>query len=110
MFPADAHLLVVLEHIRSIVRNYVNTLDHIEEMLRQQLVQAIGKEISSQDFADYMRFNDKKIFKREYLPRPFSYTVRLPDHYPEGVVSILDKKVAEPALTHVRYVKRAFKF
>jgi hypothetical protein len=58
-------------------------------MLRDQLTQAIGKVLNQHDFTEYMNFHNKRLFRREFEPRPFSVPVRMPDHYPEGVVSIL---------------------
>jgi hypothetical protein len=59
-------------------------LDAIEEMLRQQLIAAIGKEVGPVDFTNYMVYHNRKMFRPQYVPVPFAYAVRLPDHYPEG--------------------------
>jgi hypothetical protein len=32
-----------------------------------------------------MEFHNTRIFLPEYEPKPFSYPVRLPDHFPEGM-------------------------
>jgi ubiquitin len=65
-----------------------SAVTNIEDMLKQQLVQAIGKEISTQDFTDYMTFHYRRLFADDYQPCGFSYAVRRPDHQPEGTVSI----------------------
>lgn len=70
-------------------------VDHIEDMLRKQLIAAIGtlaysgsycvgKEVTPVDFAHYMNFHNRRMFRDKYEPAPFSWAVRLPDHYPEG--------------------------
>lgn len=58
-------------------------VDFIEDMLRLQLVAAIGKTVTSQDFANYLNFHYRKIFRNIYRPQAFSYAIRRPDHYPE---------------------------
>lgn len=104
--PGEGIFLCLLLHIRRAGQIYSVCVDHIEQMLRQQLIDAIGKVVTAKDFTEYMRYNDKVMFKREFQPKPFSYAVRLPDHYPEGVVSINynndDGTVSEPILTNVR--------
>jgi hypothetical protein len=76
-------------------------------MLYKQLLAAIGKEVTPTDFANYMVFHNRKLFKPEYEPRPFSYAIRLPDHYPEGTVGVDIEHpgggLAEPVQTIVRY-------
>lgn len=108
MTPAEGVFLAVLQHIRQNIQTYLLSVDHVEAMLRKQLAQAIGKEVTAKDFTEYMRYNDRLLFKREFQPRPFSYAVRLPDHYPEGIVSIHcnndDGSVSDPLLTNVRHV------
>jgi hypothetical protein len=59
-------------------------VDFIEHMLRQQLISAIGKELTPKEFGEYMKFHNRKLFKPIYTPKPFCYAVRVPDHYPEG--------------------------
>lgn len=76
-------------------------------MLYKQLNAAIGKEVSPTDFADYMRFHNRKLFREKYEPRPFCYAVRRPEHYPEGVISIeaTTSGLPEPILTSVRSIE-----
>lgn len=75
-------------------------------MLYKQLLAAIGKEVTPVDFANYMVFHNRKLFKPEYEPRPFSYAIRLPEHYPEGTIGIdvqhPDGSITEPIQTIVR--------
>ncbi len=63
-------------------------MDYIEDMLRSQLVAAIGKIVTPQDFGNYMRFHYRKLYLDEYAPQLFCYAVRRPNHYPEGTLSI----------------------
>jgi hypothetical protein len=49
-----------------------------------QLVAAIGHEVTPVDFANYQRYHNRKLLRDEYVPRPFMYAIRRPDHDPEG--------------------------
>lgn len=40
------------------------------------------------DFAQYMRYHNRKLYRECFEPKPFCYAIRRPDHYPEGVISI----------------------
>jgi hypothetical protein len=84
----EAALLVTLLHLRRVCRQLADGVDYIEGMLRQQLIDAIGKEVTPADFASYMEFHHRKLVKPELRPLPFSYAIRRPDHYPEGVLAI----------------------
>ncbi len=85
---AEAWLVVVCLHLHALAVQLTDGLNHIEELLRMQLVAAIGREVDSDDFEAYMRFHNARLFLPQYQPRPFCYAVRRPDHYPEGVLSI----------------------
>jgi len=96
MYPDDKRLITSLEakimvscyNIQNIQSRYSACIDYVEQMLRAQLIAAIGKEITPVDFANYMVFHYRKIFKEEYAPAPFSYAVRRPDRFPDGTIGI----------------------
>lgn len=111
-FPSDgslvtaveAGLLVALMHAKQVIEHFSDAVDHIENMLRTQLIAAIGKEVTPVDFGAYMEFHHRKLVKEPYRPRPFSYAVRRPDHDPEGVLAIEAEHgsaMAEPISTTV---------
>eukprot|EP01104_Vermistella_antarctica_P016952 TRINITY_DN590_c0_g1_i2.p1 TRINITY_DN590_c0_g1~~TRINITY_DN590_c0_g1_i2.p1 ORF type:complete len:948 (+),score=314.10 TRINITY_DN590_c0_g1_i2:144-2987(+) len=85
---AEVHLVVALAHVSTVVQHYSDGVDYIEDMLRKQLIAAIGKVVKPSDFAEYMEFHYRKLYKGKYEPHLFSHAIRRPDHYPEGVVSI----------------------
>ncbi|HRH00808.1 MAG TPA: hypothetical protein PLR99_31415, partial [Polyangiaceae bacterium] len=95
-FPSDGSLitavegglLVTLLHAREVCQQLAFAVDSIEDMLRKQLIAAIGKEVTPDDFNAYMEFHQRKLVKPEYRPKPFSYAIRRPEHYPEGVLAI----------------------
>jgi hypothetical protein len=100
----EAGLLVTLLHVQRVIQHHADSVDHIEQMLRNQLVSAIGKVLTPADFSAYMDFHHRKLVKEPYRPRPFSYAVRRPDHDPEGVLSIevqRGKSMPEPVATTV---------
>ena len=104
----DAMLVVLAKHAMELSTAYGDGVGFIEEMLRKQLIAAIGKEVTPAEFGEYMKFHHRKLYREEYEPRPFCYAVRRPDHYPEGTVSIEGQKdsgeVADPIYTTVRSV------
>lgn len=86
---AESRLIVVMQHIVDIVDMYRRTMEYMEEMLRTQIIAAIGREVTAQDFDKYMQFHYRKLYREEFAPRPWSMAVRrTPKHAPEGAVRI----------------------
>jgi hypothetical protein len=86
----EAKLLLVVAGLRELTVDYEQAVNFIEQMIRSQLVAAIGKEVTMRDFSQYMIFHHRKVFREEFMPRPFSYAVRRsPVHSPEGQVQIV---------------------
>jgi len=84
-----AILLLVLKDLAEVLMNVSGGIVYIEQMIRTQLVAAIGKEVTAADFAKYMDFHNRKLFKAHRQPRPFSFAVRRSVHHsPEGLVRI----------------------
>mmetsp|Transcript_23498 Transcript_23498/g.34649 ORF Transcript_23498/g.34649 Transcript_23498/m.34649 type:complete len:709 (+) Transcript_23498:430-2556(+) len=110
---AEASLVLLSHHIGSIAEHYCNGVGYIEEMLRSQLVSAIGKEIQSEDFTEFILFHNRKLFKNEFVPKPFCHAIRRPGHYPDGVLSIErtgngdfgTKKNTDPVVTFMRKIE-----
>ena len=103
---AEAILLMTLLHTVDVCQRFADGVDSVEQMLRDQLAAAVGKTLTAADFAAYMDFHNRKLFKPEYRPQPFSHAVRRPDHAPEGSVSIeaeLGRGAAEPVSTVVSW-------
>jgi hypothetical protein len=103
---AEGMTLVVLGHMRSVYEQLQLSLDYVEDMLRKQLVAAIGKVVTPADFSGYMRFHNRKLFREAFQPRAFCYAVRRSAaHSPEGTVSIEeqlnDGSIASPIDTIV---------
>lgn len=84
----EARVCLAVGHLRNLTAYFEAGVDCIESMLRKQLIGSIGKEVSAVDFGNYMVYHNRKFFRAPYQPKPFSYAVRRPDHYPEGVITI----------------------
>jgi hypothetical protein len=107
----EAGVLVVMLHVQRLGQSFADGVDYIELMLRRQLIAAVGKELTPLDFANYMRFHNRKLYRAGFEPRPFCYAIRRPAHYPEGTLSIeavthgeVAGQNAEPIVSHVRQV------
>jgi hypothetical protein len=100
---AAAMLMVGCLHSCAIAQHVSDGLGYIEDMLQQQLFAAIGKHIQPKDFAEYMSFHHKKLFHSRFVPAPFCYAIRRPDHYPDGTLAIEDSS-GEPVSTITRRV------
>ncbi len=102
---AEANILVATEHLQTLSHYLAAGVDYIEELLRKQLVAAIGKEVTAVDFTKYMAYHNSRIFRKEYQSKPFCYAIRRPDHSPEGVVALEvtleDGSISQPVETIV---------
>eukprot|EP01032_Pedospumella_encystans_P022376 gene22376-25352_t len=56
----EAKLEAVMDLIDELGHSYLLSIDFLENMIRKQLVAAIGKTVSAQDFAQYMTFHNRK--------------------------------------------------
>merc|ERR1712166_330661 len=73
---ADAIVGVVLRHMTDVIDTYNQAIQYVEDMLRDQLIAAIGKEVTPDQFAEYMSYHNNKLFKPEFAPKPMSYAIR----------------------------------
>lgn len=86
---AEAKLVLMCCHLEQLGRQYEDSVDYIEDMLKKQLVAAIGKEVKSEDFYQFMRFQyQNKLCGEAHSPNPFCFAVRRPGYYPDGILSI----------------------
>ena len=106
--PDQISLGISIRHLRSLPRKMELSLDYIEHLLKTQLFQAIGKHVSANDFDKFMQFHNQRFFDGEYAPQPFSYSVRRPGYYPDGVISIGTREEGnlEPIETLVRKIPK----
>ena len=110
--PLEFNMGVICEHTRRLVRQLSDCVLYVEGMLRLQLVAAIVKEVGKFDLDKFVRYHNEKLFN----PRPeqFCYTIRRPEHYPDGILGIEEevfhdgKSVDEFISTHVREVASVY--
>ena len=116
VFPRDATvitaveavLLVTLRHLCRVGLQLADAVAYVEDLLRTQLIAAIGKEVTPADFASYMEFHHRKLVKPAFRPQPFSYAIRRPEHDPEGVLAIEAARggaIADAISTTVRHTE-----
>eukprot|EP00026_Physarum_polycephalum_P002207 Phypoly_transcript_02212.p1 GENE.Phypoly_transcript_02212~~Phypoly_transcript_02212.p1 ORF type:complete len:944 (+),score=196.07 Phypoly_transcript_02212:68-2899(+) len=106
----EANVVVTLLHLNRVTESYSEGVDFIEDMLYKQLVAAIGKVVTPVDFSNYLAFHNRKIFNEAYRPQAFSYAIRRPEHYPEGVLSIeaqLDDGILSSPITTIVAERKA---
>lgn len=84
----ESKLIVLCKQFQNISKYYQNGINFIEKMLENQIIQAIGKEISELEFEEFMNYHYQKIFKLKYKPKAFSYPIRRKNKNPEGFLSI----------------------
>merc|ERR1712137_602339 len=99
----DASMIMVLTHCGEVCVQWNESIDYIESMIREKLIAAIGQKVSPTEFAEYMRFHNRKLFADDYMPSPFCFAVRRSEkHSPEGTVSLEGSSVgssAQPIVT-----------
>eukprot|EP00949_MAST-11_sp_MAST-11-sp1_P002411 g2411.t1 len=75
----------------SLCSDSVRCIGEVEQMLFDQMVDAVGKILDAKDFRDYMEFHSRNLFLPEYAPRAFSHTIRRGPHSAAcGILSIED--------------------
>jgi hypothetical protein len=108
---AEAQLLLLATHLSRLVQCAHDGVDYVEELLRWQLIAAIGKEVLTVSvvamsschsgyfvgFCAIPALAGRRMFAHEFWPLPFSYAVRRPDHAPEGVISLEELHRSAPS-------------
>ena len=87
----------------------MDSVNYIENLLRNQLVEAIGKEVTAHGFETFLRHHYQKLFGAASAPKIFTYAVRRPQHFPDGILSIEGTAATrsdhnEPIQTFVRHI------
>ena len=85
---SEAALLLCMNHSIDLTNSFLDSVNYVENMLRDQLISAIGKFVSPLDFSNYMAFHNLRLFRKDYLPVPFCYSIRRPGHSPDGILSL----------------------
>lgn len=99
---SEAKTTLLMIHLSTLAASFHESVEYIEFMLESQLIAAIGKSLQPSDFEDFFRSYLKKFLIHEFQPQPFCYSIRRPNHYPDGILSIESEhieKQTEPILT-----------
>jgi len=83
---SEASLVVLSSHMIELHQQYTNSIGYIEEMLKKQLIAAVGKEVGSHDLDQFMSYHNSRLLTLP--PRSFCYAIQRPHHSPEGILSI----------------------
>jgi len=104
----EAQIFLILTESSKLTEVYGLCINYIENMLKTQLITAIGKKVTPKDFDQFMRFHNRKLFLEQYCPKPFCYSIRRSeDHSPEGLLSIEATNTADsidPCFTYVKHI------
>jgi hypothetical protein len=107
---AEASVVVLCEHSQYLSHQYVKSITYMEQMLEDQLIQAIGKRVTAADLEEFARFHNSKLLSPP--PKPFCHAIGQPNRYPFGMLSIEAKKCntdstvkPEPIQTMIRHMK-----
>jgi len=100
----EAAIVLVLSHVEELTVQYLDGIGYVEDLLMKQLIQAIGRRVTADDFNDFMRFHSKRFFGPDYVPKPFSHAIRQPEEHPVGVLSVERANgKREPAETLIKH-------
>jgi len=87
--PAEAAIVATFKHCSDVCKQYGESIEYIEELLRKKLIQAIGKQVTPTDFWDFMDFHNQRLLDNRYCPAQFHYAIRRSmEHSPEGTISL----------------------
>eukprot|EP00284_Hemiselmis_tepida_P013833 CAMPEP_0174915388 /NCGR_PEP_ID=MMETSP1355-20121228/1014_1 /TAXON_ID=464990 /ORGANISM="Hemiselmis tepida, Strain CCMP443" /LENGTH=428 /DNA_ID=CAMNT_0016160263 /DNA_START=265 /DNA_END=1548 /DNA_ORIENTATION=+ len=85
----EARLCLLMAHAQRVAAAGVECCDYVENMLRKQVVQAIGKVVTLDDMTNFMAHHARRLYAPQFAPRPFCYDVRrAPGFSPEGSLTI----------------------
>ena len=102
---AEASIILAAQHIEQLAFQYQDSVDYVEDLLKEQLTQAIGKEVQMKDFDQFMAYHSRRLFGPSYAPTPFSYAIRRPGMYPNGILTLEGTRSKdEPVETFVRAI------
>jgi hypothetical protein len=102
----EANLVLLCRHSEDLTIAYAGAIRYVEDLLKKQLIAAIGKAIKQDDIDQFVKFHNSKLLRPS--PLPFCHAIRRPEHYPEGSISIEGENETgkfEPVETFCREVK-----
>jgi hypothetical protein len=82
---SEAALSLLIGHLIDLSDQYTATMNYVESMLETQLVNAIGKRLTSNDLDKFVKYHNARLLSP--IPQPFSHAIRCPGHNP-GTLSL----------------------
>ena len=59
---AEVKLIMIVPHLIDVGEHYADGIQHLKNLLRKQLIAAVGKTLQASDITAYMRFHNRKLF------------------------------------------------
>jgi len=114
----EAMVVILCRHSVRLTQMFFQSVNYIEHLLEQQLVAAVGKRVQRSDLDKFVRYHNEQLFAPNTTPQRFCYTIRRPERYPDGILSIVEensdvesyrcrdssREKSEAISTHVRAV------
>eukprot|EP00667_Euglena_gracilis_P001730 EG_transcript_1730 len=85
---ATARFLTLTVHALLLFQGYSDAVDSVEDLLRKQLVAAVGHEVQPPELAACMQFHFWRLLRAEYRLEPFAYPVRRPGGSLQGTLAV----------------------
>ena len=96
---AEATLFLLFSHSALITEYFIDGLQAIEQTMVDTITKACGKELTLEDFDNFVRFNIIKLFSdRMYEPKPFDFDIKRPNRVPDGAICIEMLKKIDPTI------------
>lgn len=102
MSCSEFGLLLLLRHVDvDLSKNFADSVNYVESMLETQLISAVGKRLTNNDFYAFIRYHNGIVSP---APKPFSHAIRCrPEKTPVGLLSI-ESESKESIYSHSRVV------
>eukprot|EP00808_Paulinella_micropora_P012836 g58018.t1 len=84
----EAQFVAVVAALGYTQQHLSAALDYLEELLRKQLTQAIGRSIGTQDLVEFMDYHNQRLYAPGFKPKPVVLSVRREGHDEEGTVAL----------------------
>lgn len=82
----EATIVQMCIHSKALGFGYFECVDFVENMLKRQLVSAIGKNIQPSDIDKFLQYHNATLLNP--VPTAFCHPIRQPGYYPCGLLSI----------------------
>ena len=95
----EGRFLVACHYLQRVAQWASDGVEYVEDLLRKQVIAAVGKVLTADDFNTYMRTHGRRLFLPDFQPRPLCVSVRRSSqHTPEGLLRIEGKASTEGGL------------